>query len=92
MGIDHEENGRDEYMCKCKFVIVTLSVLLLVLSPIHHFLIWEEVLMHLLNDKGLLEIKCPFSCKEGITDDLNGKRSFLNENGLVKSHKYYCPH
>ena len=40
--------------------------------------------------KGIIEIKCPFSCKEGIPEDLMGKKgSFLNKQGLVKTHKYY---
>ena len=40
--------------------------------------------------KGLLKMKCPFSYKTGTPDDMIGKRgSFLNHQGLVKSHKYY---
>ena len=40
--------------------------------------------------KGILELKCPFSCKEGIPDDLIGKRgSFMTQHGLMKTHKYF---
>ena len=39
---------------------------------------------------GLIEIKCPFSVKDGKPEDLvDRKGSFLNKVGIIKSHKYY---
>ena len=38
---------------------------------------------------GLVEIKCPFSIKDGDPNILGNKLMFLNEHGLSMSHKYY---
>ena len=39
---------------------------------------------------GLVVIKHPFLCKEGVCDDELGRSgSFMNQQGLVKGHKYY---
>ena len=36
------------------------------------------------------EIKCPFSVRDGTPEDLVGRKgSFLNDAGLIHSHKYY---
>ena len=39
---------------------------------------------------GIIEIKCPFSVWDGTPEDLVGRKgSFLNDAGLIHSHKYY---
>ena len=39
---------------------------------------------------GLVEIKCPYSVKDDYPDVLRMKpKTFLNEHGLVMTHKYY---
>ncbi len=39
---------------------------------------------------GLIEIKCPFSIKDGEPHLLQDKKgSFMDKKGLIKSHKYY---
>ena len=37
----------------------------------------------------MLEIKCPFSVKDSHPLDLQRRKSFLNHQGLVHTHKYY---
>ena len=41
--------------------------------------------------KGIIEVKCPFSGKDCHPDELKivMKNSFLDDNGLVRSHRYY---
>ena len=40
--------------------------------------------------EGVIEIKCPFSVKDGMPEELHKKMgSFLNQVGIVKTHKYY---
>ena len=38
---------------------------------------------------GVLEIKCPFSVKDSRPLELQHRKSFLNHQGLVHTHKYY---
>ena len=39
---------------------------------------------------GIIEIKCPFSVQDGKPEELIGRKgSFLNDAGLIHSHKYY---
>ncbi len=38
---------------------------------------------------GLIEIKCPFSIQDGkVNDMLKRKGSFMNDTGLILSHRY----
>ncbi len=40
--------------------------------------------------RGIIEIKCPYSIRNGKVDELKNKKgSFLNDAGLVRSHRYY---
>ena len=39
---------------------------------------------------GIIEIKCPFSIRDGkVSDMLKRKGSFMNDIGLIQSHRYY---
>ena len=39
---------------------------------------------------GIVEIKCPFSVQDGMPEDLVGRKgSFLNDVGLIHTHKYH---
>ncbi len=41
--------------------------------------------------EGIIEIKCPYSVKDGIPEDLKLKKgSFLNAAGLARTRKYYA--
>ena len=93
-GIEHEEDGRSEYInqmrishqqfeCRSAGLVVNPLFPQLGASP-DGFTKCECC------GTGLVEIKCPFSCKEGVPDDLIGRRgSFMNQQGLVKGHRYY---
>ena len=93
-GIDHEHNGRTEYIHQLEHVHQQFKVScagLMILPSFQHLEASPDGLTECACcGKGLLEIKCPFSYKTGTPDDMIGKRgSFLNHQGLVKSHKYY---
>jgi len=93
-GIDHESDGKREYFNQHKGIHqefkVTNSGLIINPSFVHLGASPDGLTECTCCGKGLLEIKCPFAYKSGTPCDMIGKRgSFLNHQGLVKSHKYY---
>ena len=93
-GIDHENEGRIEYIHQLEHVhqqfVVSCAGLIIHPSFPHLGASPDGFTECACCGKGLVEIKCPFSYKNGTPDDMIGKRgSFLNHQGLVKSHKYY---
>ena len=93
-GIDNEDEARQQYMqemfsshesfcCKSSGLVVNPLYPHLIASP-------DGIISCICCGTGLLEIKCPFNGNDSHPDSLqNKKRSFLNSQGLVRSHKYY---
>ena len=93
-GIDHESDGRTEYIRQMtdlhqQFKCIDAGLVINPLFP-HLGASPDGFTECKCCGKGILELKCPFSCKEGIPDDLIGKRgSFMTQHGLMKTHKYF---
>lgn len=93
-GIDNEDEARQQYMqemfsshesfcCKSSGLVVNPLYPHLGASP-------DGIISCICCGTGLLEIKCPYNGNDSHPDSLrNKKRSFLNSQGLVRSHKYY---
>ena len=93
-GIDNEENARQEYIahmssCHQNFCCELSG---LVVNPLYPHLgaSPDGVISCSCCGTGLLEIKCPYNGRNAHPDNLrSSKMSFLNSQGLVKTHKYY---
>lgn len=93
-GIDNEDKARQQYgeemssshesfSCKPSGLVVNPLYPHLGASP-------DGIISCNCCGTGLLEIKCPYSGNDSHPDSFRTKkRSFLNSQGLVRSHKYY---
>ena len=93
-GIDNEDEARQQYTqemssshgnfcCKPSGLVVNPLYPHLGASP-------DGIISCSCCGTGLLEIKCPYAGCDSHPDSLRSKkRSFLNSQGLVRSHKYY---
>ena len=92
-GIDNENTAKEQYVSKMlathkNFVCSQAGF---VVNPLYPFLgatpdgfVYCDCCGY-----GVLEIKCPFSVKDSHPLELQHRKSFLNHQGLVHTHKYY---
>ena len=93
-GIDNEDKAREVYVTKMSssHIEFKCSPAGLVISPQYPYLgaSPDGFIQCECCGEGIIEIKCPFSVRDGMPEDLVGRKgSFLNDAGLLHSHKYY---
>lgn len=93
-GINNEDKAREAYVTKISSLHIEFkcSPAGLVISPQYPYLgaSPDGFIQCECCGEGIIEIKCPFSVRDEMPEDLVGRKgSFLNDAGLIHSHKYY---
>ncbi len=93
-GVEHEDQAREAYTLKVtdqheKFQCSQVGLVINTNYP-HLGASPDGYVTCNCCGNGLIEIKCPFSVKDGEPHLLQDKKgSFMDKKGLIKSHKYY---
>ena len=93
LGINKEDTARQQYTMEMLSVhqdFCCTKAGLIINSLYPHLGASSDGFVSCSCEDGLVEIKCPYSVKDNHPNILRGKpKSFLNNHGLVMTHKYY---